>query len=68
VILSLLNISTETQAQSRLAVLRQAFGRQVTPVARRTCRAHWAYGPSACSIPPFAALDTSVNAKQEGSP
>lgn len=79
-ILALQNISTETQAQSRLAVL-----------CRELCESpqvrHWAYGPSISPVfggptgkpggrmpaaPLFTIacdqLDSRVNAKQEGSP
>jgi hypothetical protein len=43
VILSLQNISTETQAQSRLAVLRQELCRSA---GAPQVLGHWAYGPS----------------------
>ena len=91
-ILSLQNIAMETQAQSRLAVLRRVLCRG--PKGPRSARrSHWAYGPSVSApvscifsatprgttgkpggcmpaAPLFTslALDTRVNAKQEGSP
>ena len=52
-ILSLQNISTETQAQSRLAVLR----REICGTSRTRSpqvQSHWAYGPSL--IPVFGGL------------
>jgi hypothetical protein len=83
VILSLQNISMETQGGqqcSRLAVLRRERCRD--PKGPRSPRqSHWAYGPTVnvpvFAAPPFTftftslaafALDTGVNAKQEGSP
>ena len=82
VILCLQNISMETQAQSRLAVLRRELCRG--PKGPRSPRqSHQAYSPSV-STPIFGgkpggrmpaaplftslALDPRVNAKQEGSP
>lgn len=41
-ILSLQNISTETQAQARLAVLR----RELCGRSSRQLQSHWSYGPS----------------------
>jgi hypothetical protein len=53
VILSLQNISTETQAQSRLAVLRRELcGSPRSPQASQASRQvqpHWAYGPTSLS-------------------
>jgi hypothetical protein len=49
VILSLQNISTETQAQSRLAVLRQELcssGSSGRSGGAPQVQGHWAYGPS----------------------
>jgi len=47
VILSLQNTSTETQAQSRLAVLRgELCGSLRSSRSSRQIQAHWAYGPS----------------------
>lgn len=48
-ILSLQNISTETQAQSRLAVLRQELC-QSAGAPQLQLRGHWAYGPSLASV------------------
>lgn len=48
VILSLQNISTETQAQSRLAVLRQELCQSLGTVG--ASQGHWAYGPSAFTV------------------
>jgi hypothetical protein len=79
VILSLQNIAMETQAQSRLAVLRRELcagsGGPKDPRTQR--QSHWAYSPSVSgpggftpAAPLFTslALDARVNAKQEGSP
>jgi hypothetical protein len=49
VILSLQNISTETQAQSRLAVLCRVFCRELC--GDGSLVAHWAHGPSLVDIP-----------------
>jgi hypothetical protein len=91
-VLALQNISTETQARSRLAVLRPGSVGQsrVTDQWSHQDRAHRSSpraisifgGPTGkpgagmlalpcfpCPAPrPFFALDTGVNAKQEGSP
>ena len=81
--LSLQNIAMETQGGqqcSRLAVLRRELCRGPKG-PRGPHRSHWAYGPTV-SAPVFAdplftslatsladlALDTRVNAKQEGTP
>lgn len=80
-ILSLQNISMETQAQSRLAVLcrelcRGARGASTARGPRSPRQWHRAYRPSVstpvfCSVASLftsLALDTRVNATQEGSP
>jgi hypothetical protein len=81
VILSLLNISTETQAQSRLAVLCREVvgGRSVSGQWHQAYRLSLpipAFGFSAIrpigdrmlALPLFAAADPRTNAKQEGLP
>jgi hypothetical protein len=76
VILSLQNISTETQAHSRLAVLCHEV------VGGRSVSRQWAYGPSFATFGfsairpsgdrmlalPLFASDPRANAKQEGLP
>lgn len=78
-ILSLQNISMETQGGqqcSRLAVLRRELCRGPKD-PRGPRQSHWAYGPTVSgtvfAAPLFTslaalALDTRVNAKQQGSP
>jgi hypothetical protein len=83
VILSLLNISTETQAPSRLAVLCREVvgGRSVSGQWHRAYRPSLSsatFGPSAIrcpggndrmlALPLFASADPRANAKQEGLP
>lgn len=68
VILSLQNISTETQAQSRLAVLRRELcGSPRSPQASQASRqvqSHWAYGPS--SSPVFGPIFGGTTGKPGG--